>query len=120
MAASAEADLDAAFAKWPQKLKIPRRDLAGADAVEQFRLHWLGRKQGRLKAVSDAWLKTAPPEAKKLIGQRFNKLKEEIEQRLESASAGGLSPPNSLPKPSTSPSPEPAAHSAPSIRSSAP
>ena len=43
------------------------------------------------KPVSDAWLKTAPPDAKKLIGQRFNRLKEEIEQRLERPAAGGLS-----------------------------
>jgi phenylalanyl-tRNA synthetase alpha chain len=53
--------------------------------VEAFRLHWLGRKQGRLKAISDAWLKSAPVEAKKLIGQRFNVLKAAIEERLETA-----------------------------------
>ncbi|MDE1154627.1 MAG: phenylalanine--tRNA ligase subunit alpha [Acidobacteriaceae bacterium] len=53
--------------------------------AEAFRLEWLGRKQGRLKALSDAWLKTAPVEAKKLIGQRFNALKEQIETALENA-----------------------------------
>ena len=36
---------------------------------EQFRLYWLGRKQGRLKLISDAWLKTAPAEARKSLGQ---------------------------------------------------
>src|SRR5271170_1927152 len=89
------ADLDAAFAKLAAEVEDSAKGLSSseavAEAVEQFRLHWIGRKQGRLKAISDAWLKTAPPEAKKLIGQRFNKLKEEIEQRLESASAGALS-----------------------------
>src|SRR5271169_1738326 len=84
-------DLDAAFAKLAAEVEDSARNLSGAEAVEQFRLHWLGRKQGRLKAISDAWLKTAPAEAKKLIGQRFNKLKEEIEQRLESANTGRLS-----------------------------
>jgi phenylalanyl-tRNA synthetase alpha chain len=88
-------DLDAAFARLAAEVEDSAKNLSGAaahaEAVEQFRLHWLGRKQGRLKAISDAWLKTAPPDAKKLIGQRFNKLKEEIEQRLESASGGGLS-----------------------------
>ena len=54
---------------------------------ESFRLEWLGRKQGRLKQISDAWLKTAPPEAKRLIGQRFNALKEEIEGALSSDDA---------------------------------
>ena len=86
-----EADLDGAFAGLAAEVEHSAKNLAGAEAVEQFRLHWLGRKQGRLKAVGDAWLKTAPPEAKKLIGQRFNKLKEAIEQRLESASAAGVS-----------------------------
>src|SRR5271170_3928071 len=86
-----EDDLSAAFAKLAAEVEDSAKNLSGAEAVEQFRLHWLGRKQGRLKAISDAWLKTAPPDAKKLIGQRFNKLKEEIEQRLESASSGGLS-----------------------------
>ncbi len=56
--------------------------------IENFRLHWLGRKQGRLKLISDAWLKSAPAEAKKQIGQRFNALKAEIELRLEQAGAG--------------------------------
>jgi phenylalanyl-tRNA synthetase alpha chain len=59
----------------------------GFDA-EAFRLDWLGRKQGRLKAVSDAWLKTAPVEAKKLIGQRFNALKEQIEAALAASTSG--------------------------------
>ncbi len=51
--------------------------------VEMLRLEWLGRKQGRLKIISDLWLKAAPPEAKRLIGQRFNALKEKIEIELE-------------------------------------
>jgi len=89
-----EDDLDAAFARLATEVEESAKNLAGDDvptqAREQFRLHWLGRKQGRLKAVSDAWLKTAPAEAKKLIGQRFNKLKEEIELRLVAASAGGV------------------------------
>ena len=59
----------------------------GFDA-EQFRIEWLGRKQGHLKAISDAWLKAAPPEAKKLIGQRFNALKESVESLLVAAEEG--------------------------------
>ena len=55
---------------------------------ERFRLYWFGRKQGRLKLISDAWLKAAPVEAKRQIGQRFNALKAEIEQRLEQAVLG--------------------------------
>ncbi|AXC14303.1 Phenylalanyl-tRNA synthetase alpha chain [Acidisarcina polymorpha] len=84
-------DLDAAFAKIVDEVQDSSTNLTDDEAVEQFRLHWLGRKQGRLKAISDAWLKSAPADAKKHIGQRFNKLKEEIDRRLESAGNVGIS-----------------------------
>src|SRR6201996_7283935 len=80
-----EAALDQAFAELTREVEASAQSLGSAEAVEQFRLHWLGRKQGRLKAISDAWLKSAPAEAKKLIGQRFNTLKATIEERLETA-----------------------------------
>jgi phenylalanyl-tRNA synthetase alpha chain len=54
---------------------------------EAFRLHWLGRKQGRLKVLSEAWLKNAPPEARKPLGIRFNRLKQQIEAALETPAA---------------------------------
>jgi len=81
-----EASLDAAFAEVCHQAEAAV-SASGFDA-EQFRLDWLGRKQGHLKAIADAWLKAAPVEAKKLIGQRFNALKEQIEGILASASAG--------------------------------
>ncbi len=80
-----EVAIDAAFAQ-------VRHDAEAAVAmpdldVEAFRLEWLGRKQGRLKAISDAWLKSAPAEAKRPIGQRFNTLKEHVEALLAGAGA---------------------------------
>ena len=81
-----EASLDAAFAAVRHEAEAAVA-APGFDA-EQFRLDWLGRKQGHLKAISDAWLKAAPVEAKKLIGQRFNALKEQIEGILATSSAG--------------------------------
>jgi phenylalanyl-tRNA synthetase alpha chain len=82
-----EASLDAAFAAVEAEA---RAQLAAADFdAETFRLAWLGRKQGRLKAISDAWLKAAPADAKRLIGQRFNALKETIEAAVDAAAAGG-------------------------------
>ncbi len=80
-----EAELDQAFAAVARTVEESARSLASPEEKEQFRLYWLGRKQGRLKAISDAWLKAAPVEAKKLIGQRFNTLKAEVERRLEQA-----------------------------------
>jgi phenylalanyl-tRNA synthetase alpha chain len=76
-----EASLDAAFAAVQAEAD---RTIASLNLdVEAFRLEWLGRKQGRLKIISDLWLKAAPTEAKRLIGQRFNALKEKIEAELE-------------------------------------
>ena len=85
-----EAELDQAFAAISREVEVSAAALDTPESVEAFRLQWLGRKQGRLKAISDAWLKSAPVEAKKLIGQRFNVLKAEIEQRLESAGKSSI------------------------------
>src|SRR5947209_2573998 len=73
-----ELTLDAAFATLAEEVRT-----ADTTDVESFRLHWLGRKQGRLKLISEAWLKSAPPEAKKALGIRFNQLKQQIEAALE-------------------------------------
>src|SRR5690242_2496569 len=83
-----EPELDQAFAAVAAEVERSAAALATPDDREQFRLQWLGRKQGRLKAISDARLKAAPPAAKKLIGQRFNTLKARIEERLEQAESG--------------------------------
>ena len=78
-------ELDASFAKLTDELEHSAQQIAGPDGVEQFRLEWLGRKQGRLKTVSEALLKNAPPEARKSIGQRFNVLKTRVEELLDRA-----------------------------------
>ncbi len=83
-----DAALDHAFASLSADLERSAAALNGGEAVEQFRLEWLGRKQGRLKSVSDAWLKTAPAEARRALGQRFNTLKERIETLLLEAADG--------------------------------
>ncbi len=85
-----EAALDHAFAAVLAEARSSA--LAPGFDPEAFRLDWLGRKQGRLKAISDAWLKAAPPEAKRLIGQRFNALKEQVEAMLTGAAAGPARP----------------------------
>ncbi len=79
-------ELDASFAALTQELEHSAQQITGPDGVEQFRLDWLGRKQGRLKTVSEALLKNAPPEARKSIGQRFNVLKTRVEELLDLAS----------------------------------
>jgi phenylalanyl-tRNA synthetase alpha chain len=79
-----EPSLDAAFATLAE---VVRSESVSLQDVEAFRLRWLGRKQGRLKLVSDAWLKSAPAEARRPLGMRFNTLKQQIETALDEASA---------------------------------
>jgi len=78
---------DAAFAILAAEVRREAAALTTPEAQENFRLHWLGRKQGRLKLVSEAWLKSAPAEARKPLGIRFNQLKQQIEQALEAPAA---------------------------------
>jgi phenylalanyl-tRNA synthetase alpha chain len=76
---------NAGFAAVAAQVEREARSLDSSEAVEQFRLHWLGRKQGRLKQLSDEWLKAAPAEQKRSVGQRFNELKAQIEETLDTA-----------------------------------
>ncbi|HEY1800957.1 MAG TPA: phenylalanine--tRNA ligase subunit alpha [Terriglobales bacterium] len=50
-----------------------------------FRDRWMARKDGILTQVNDLWLKAAPKESKREVGQRVNQLKVEVEQKIESA-----------------------------------
>lgn len=86
-----EASLAAAFAALVAEARSAAAELATSEAVENFRLAWLGRKQGRLNEISSLWLKSAPVEAKKIIGQRFNELKATVESLLDSALGAGPS-----------------------------
>ncbi len=88
-----EPALDAAFRSLTEEVHAGASSLTSPETQEAFRLHWLGRKSGRLKLVSDAWLKSAPAEARKPLGIRFNQLKTAIEQALETP-AIAPAPPN--------------------------
>src|ERR1700734_2866723 len=87
-----EAALDTAFAAVERQASDDAVSLEGPDAVEAFRLRWLGRKQGLLNEVSGRWLKAAPPEAKKPVGERFKVLKDLVERLLEQSSGVGSGP----------------------------
>ena len=86
-----EAALDQAFAQLERQAREAAAALDGDEAVEAFRLKWVGQKQGRLKEVSGRWLKAAPPEAKKALGLRFNALKAVVEGLLDQAAGAGPS-----------------------------
>jgi phenylalanyl-tRNA synthetase alpha chain len=61
-------------------------DAKTAKEPEYLALHyaWLGRKSGVLGAITENWLKSAPPALKPVVGQSLNELKRHIEGRLES------------------------------------
>lgn len=84
-----EATLDRSFAVLEDEVRAASAELV---EVEDFRLHWLGRKQGRLKQISESWLKGAPVEARKPLGIRFNQLKQQIEAILEGPVASQARP----------------------------
>jgi phenylalanyl-tRNA synthetase alpha chain len=86
-----EAALNLAFSQLEQQAREAAAALDGDEAVEAFRLKWVGQKQGRLKEVSGRWLKAAPPEAKKALGLRFNALKAVVEGLLDQAAGAGPS-----------------------------
>jgi phenylalanyl-tRNA synthetase alpha chain len=48
-----------------------------------FRDRWLARKDGIATQINDLWLKAAPQEAKRDVGQRVNELKQKIEASVE-------------------------------------
>ena len=55
--------------------------------LKKFRDRWLSRKSGLFTQANDIWLKSAPPDRKKSVGQLINQLKQgdlpQIERLLE-------------------------------------
>jgi phenylalanyl-tRNA synthetase alpha chain len=52
-----------------------------------FRDRWLARKDGILTQINELWLKAAPKEAKREVGQRVNKLKTVVEAQVDASLA---------------------------------
>ncbi len=50
-----------------------------------FRDRWMARKNGALTQVNELWLKAAPREAKREVGQVVNRVKEQVEQKIKGA-----------------------------------
>jgi phenylalanyl-tRNA synthetase alpha chain len=51
-------------------------------AWKVFRDRWMARKNGLLTQINDLWLKAAPKEAKRGVGQLVNELKQFVEQEI--------------------------------------
>jgi phenylalanyl-tRNA synthetase alpha chain len=53
------------------------------DDWKKFRDRWMARKNGILTQINDIWLKGAPKEAKRDVGQRVNELKQKVSEKVE-------------------------------------
>jgi phenylalanyl-tRNA synthetase alpha chain len=80
-----EAELDQAFNDLALALQADAASLRDFNSLEQFRLRWNGRKQGRLPAISGSWLKSSPLAAKKSVGERFTALKARFDEEYKPA-----------------------------------
>ena len=81
------ASLDQAVDRLLSALEKESAALKNGDERKAFRDRWLGRKDGILAQINELWLKAAPKEAKREVGQRFKQLKEEVEARIQAAIA---------------------------------
>src|SRR5262249_5473546 len=59
------------------------RGVSNEKQFEEFRNHWLGRKAGVVTKITDNWLKQAPGDLKRAVGQEFNKFKTSLEALIE-------------------------------------
>ncbi len=84
-----EQNLDQFFSNLEAAARLEAANARSPEEIENLRLAWFGRKQGLLKVQSDQWLKNAPPEAKKPLGQRFNALKAVLEDLLHQMTGAG-------------------------------
>ena len=51
-------------------------------AFAEFRNAWVGRKSGLISEIAENWLKSAPPDLKRVVGQEFQKLKSHVDATI--------------------------------------
>ena len=77
------AALDKAVAEFLSALDTESVGVQIETERKAFRDRWQGRKNGLLTQVNDLWLKTAPTDAKRDVGQRVNVLKSRVAETIE-------------------------------------
>lgn len=80
--------LAALFAELRAEFDAEAARVSDDAALEALRIAWVGRKSGRLKRVTENWLKPAPPALRAAVGQQLNALRQHVEARL----AKGVAP----------------------------
>lgn len=77
--------LDKAVEKLLSALEAEATAVRDESEWKAFRDRWMARKAGLLTQVNELWLKAAPKDAKREVGQRVNALKSSAEQAVEAA-----------------------------------
>jgi phenylalanyl-tRNA synthetase alpha chain len=88
------ASIDAAARELASALEQESAAVASENDWKIFRDRWMARKNGVLTQLNDLWLKAAPKDAKREVGQRVNDLKVKVEQSVDATLArmqGGAS-----------------------------
>ena len=78
------ASLEQAFRDLLSALQTEAQAVSGDAAFKEFRDHWMARKNGILTQAGE-WLKQAPKEAKRDVGQSVNEIKARVEAAVETA-----------------------------------
>jgi phenylalanyl-tRNA synthetase alpha chain len=76
--------LDKSVEKLLAALDAESKSVTDEAAWKQFRDRWISRNNGLLTRVNELWLKAAPKDAKREVGQRVNDLKKKVELHVES------------------------------------
>jgi len=79
------AALDKAAAKLLAALEKESSSAGDEAQWKLFRDRWMARKNGVLADLNDLWLKAAPKDAKRDVGQRVNHIKLRVEETIEAA-----------------------------------
>jgi phenylalanyl-tRNA synthetase alpha chain len=85
------ATLDEAVAKLLAALEEESKAVRDEAERKVFRDRWMARASGLLTQINDLWLKAAPKEAKREVGQRVNELKARVEQTVDATLDRSLS-----------------------------
>jgi phenylalanyl-tRNA synthetase alpha chain len=73
---------------WLGAVEVRRSSGSGSTADWQpFRNRWVGRKRGILAQLNEEWLKRAPADRKRDVGQLVNELKTEVEGQVDATDA---------------------------------
>jgi phenylalanyl-tRNA synthetase alpha chain len=79
------AALDKEVARLRAAVDEESKAVSNEDEWKIFRDRWMARKNGILTQVNDLWLKAAPKDAKRDVGQRVNEVKKQVEQAIADA-----------------------------------